>query len=38
MNVMKLIEKIMEVTKIAALNLWGTNRECTNLAIDKCAQ
>ncbi len=38
MNVMELIEKIMEVTKIAALNLWGTNRERTNLAIDKCGQ
>ena len=38
MNVMELIEKIMEVTKIAALNLWGTNRERTNLAIDECAQ
>ncbi len=38
MNVMELIEKIMEVTKIAALNLWGTNRERTNIAIDECAQ
>ncbi len=38
MNVMEHIEKIMEVTKIAALNLWGTNRERTNLAIDECAQ
>ena len=38
MNVMELIEKIMEVTKIAALNLRGTNRERTNLAIDECAQ
>ena len=28
----------MEVTKIAALNLWGTNRECTNIATDECAQ
>ncbi len=28
----------MEVTKIAALNLWGTDRERTNIAIDKCAQ
>ena len=33
MNVMELIEKISETTKIAALNLWGTN-----VAIDKCAQ
>ena len=38
MNVMELIEKIMEVTKIAALNLWGTDRERTNIAIDECAQ
>ena len=38
MNVMELIEKIMEVAKIAALNLWGTNRERTNIAIDECAQ
>ncbi len=38
MNVMELIEKIMEVTKIAALNLWGTYRERTNIAIDECAQ
>ncbi len=39
MNVMELIEKIMKVTtKIAALNLWGTNREHTNLTIDECAQ
>ena len=38
MNVMELIEKIMEVTKIVALNLWGTNRERTNLAFDECAQ
>ncbi len=38
MNVMKLIEKISETTKIAALNLWGTNRERTNVAIDECAQ
>ena len=35
---MGLIEKITKVTKIAALNLWGTNRERTNLAIDECAQ
>ncbi len=38
MNVMELIEKITEVTKIAALNLWGTDRERTNIAIDECAQ
>ncbi len=38
MNVMELIEEIIETTKIAALNLWGTNRECTNIAIDECAQ
>ncbi len=33
MNVMELIEKISETTKIAALNLWGTN-----VAIDECTQ
>ena len=38
MNVMELIDKISETTKIAALNLWGTNRERTNVAIDECAQ
>ncbi len=38
MNVMELIEEITETTKIAALNLWGTNRERTNVAIDECAQ
>ncbi len=38
MNVMELIEEITETTKIAALNLWGTNRKRTNIAIDKCAQ
>ena len=38
MNVMELIEKISETTKIAALNLWGTNRKRTNIAIDECAQ
>ena len=38
MNVMELIEKISETTKIAALNLWGTDRERTNIAIDECAQ
>ncbi len=38
MNVMELIEKITEVTKIAALNLWATGRERTNIAIDECAQ
>ena len=38
MNVMELIEKIRETTKIAALNLWRTNRERTNVAIDECAQ
>ncbi len=37
MNVMELIEEIIETTKIAALNLWGTNRERTNIAIDECA-
>ena len=38
MDVMELIEKINETTKIAALNLWGTKRERTNVAIDECAQ
>ncbi len=38
MNVMELIEKISETTKIAALNLWGTDRERTNIAVDECAQ
>ena len=38
MNVMELIEEITETTKIAALNLWGTSRERTNIAIDECAQ
>ncbi len=38
MNVMELTEKISETTKIAALNLWGTDRERTNVAIDECAQ
>ncbi len=38
MNVMELIERISETTKIAALNLWGTNRERTNIAIDECTQ
>ncbi len=38
MNVTDLIEEIIETTKIAALNLWGTNRERTNIAIDECAQ
>ena len=38
MNVKELIEEITETTKIAALNLWGTNRERTNIAIDECAQ
>ena len=37
-NIMELIEKISEITKIAALNLFGTNREHTNLAIDECVQ
>ena len=32
MDVMDLIEEIIETTKIAALNLWGTNRERTNIA------
>ncbi len=35
---MDLIEKISETTKIAALNLWKTDRERANVAIDKCAQ
>ncbi len=38
MSVMDLIEEITETTKIAALNLWGTSRERTNIAIDECAQ
>ena len=38
MNVMELIEEITETTKIVALNLWGTSRERTNIAIDECAQ
>ena len=38
MNVMELTEEITETTKIAALNLWGTNRERTNIAINECAQ
>ena len=38
MNVMELIEKISETIKIAALNVWKTDRECTNVAIDECAQ
>ncbi len=38
MNVMELMEEITETTKIAALNLLGTNRERTNIAIDECAQ
>ncbi len=38
MNVMELIERISETTKIVALNLWGTDRERTNVAIDECAQ
>ena len=38
MNVTELIEEITETTKIAALNLWGTNREHMNIAIDECAQ
>ncbi len=38
MDVMDLIEEIMKTAKIAALNLWGTNRERTNIAIDECAQ
>ncbi len=37
-SVMELIEKINETTKIAALNLWGTNREHSNVAIDECTQ
>ena len=38
MNVMELTERISETIKIAVLNLWGTNRERTNVAIDECAQ
>ncbi len=38
MNVMEVTERISETIKIAALNLWGTNRERTNVAIDECAQ
>ncbi len=38
MDVTDLIQEIVETTKIAALNLWGTNRERTNIAIDECAQ
>ena len=38
MNIMELIEKISETIKIAVLNLWGTDRERTNVAIDECAQ
>ncbi len=38
MDVTDLIEEITETTKIAALNLWGTNRERTNIAINECAQ
>ncbi len=38
MDVTDLIEEITETAKIAALNLWGTNRERTNIAIDECAQ
>ncbi len=35
MNVMELTEKISETTKIAALNLWGTNRERTKECIQE---
>ncbi len=38
MNVMELIEKISETIKIAALNLWGTNRGRSNIAIDESVQ
>ncbi len=38
MNVMELIEKISKTTKIAALNVWGTDRKRTNVAIDECTQ
>ena len=38
MNWAQLIEKISETIKIAALNLWETDRERTNVAIDECAQ
>ncbi len=38
MNVMELTERISETIKIAALNLWGTNKERTNVAINDCAQ
>ena len=37
MDAMELIEEVMEVTKIAALNLWSTNRERSNIAIDQSA-
>ena len=33
MSVMELTEKTTEVIKIAALNLWGTDRERTNIAM-----
>ena len=33
MNVMELIEEITETRKVAALNLWGTNRERTNIRL-----
>ncbi len=38
MNVMELIDKINKSIKIAALSLFGTNREHTNLATDECVQ
>ncbi len=38
MSVMELIEKISDVIKITALNLWGTNRKFTNVYINNSAQ
>ncbi len=38
MNVMELIEKISEIKKIVAINLWVTNRECINVAFNECLQ
>ena len=38
MDVMEPIEEVMEVVKIAALNLWATDRKRSNIAIDECMQ
>ena len=38
MNAMELIEKISDVIKITALNLWTTSREFTNVYINNSAQ